>query len=137
MTWQSPWDGLSMREKSAYMRTAIANGMTELQGIRRAYNEFAQGGNIYDGWTMPSQQMQRRIAHWEGKAMTQDTIDPLSHKRVGRNRSFKEVSKYFINALPTGVREQVLANPELADWLYSYSYNVGPARFKERVVPAL
>lgn len=31
----------------------------------------------------------------------------------------------------------MLANPELADWLYSYSYNVGAGRFKERVVPAL
>lgn len=81
--------------------------------------------------------MRERIAGWEGAAMTQSTVDPLSGKMVGKNKSFDEVSKYFINAMPAGVREQVLANPELADWLYSYAYNVGPGNFKKRVVPAL
>jgi len=31
----------------------------------------------------------------------------------------------------------VLNNPELADGLYSYSYNVGAGNFKKRVVPTL
>jgi len=73
---------------------------------------------------MPSSAMQERIAQWEGASMR-------------TNRSFESEARGFVNALPTGVREQVLANPELADWLYSYSYNVGAGRFKERVVPAL
>lgn len=103
----------------------------------RAAQLYALGGNMYDGWSMPSQGMRKRIAGWEGKAMTQSTVDPMSGKVVGKNRSFEEVSRYFINAMPAGVREQVLANPELADWLYSYAYNVGPGRFRERVVPAL
>lgn len=46
------WDNLSMKEKSAYIRTAVLNGMTRLQDIRQAYNEFAKGG------FMPSKEMQ-------------------------------------------------------------------------------
>lgn len=105
--------------------------MAKLSDIRQAYNEFAKGG------FMPSKEMQGRIAGWEGKAMTQSTIDPLSGKRARKNNSFESEAKNFVNALPIGVREQVLANPELADYLYSYSYNVGSGNFKKRVVPAL
>lgn len=61
----------------------------------------------------------------------------MSGKRVGKNNNFEAEAKGFINALPSSIREQVLANPALADWLYSYSYNVGAGNFKKRVVPAL
>lgn len=133
----SSWESLPIRERQAYIRTAVRNGYTSLPQIKQAYKMFAEGGNLYGGWSMPSQQMQNQIAEWEGPSMTQSTIDPLSGKRVGRNNSFESEAKGFINALPMGIREQVLANPELADWLYSYSYNVGAGNFKKRVVPAL
>ncbi len=38
------WNDLSIREKSAMMRTAIRNGITTLSEIKKAYNEFAMGG---------------------------------------------------------------------------------------------
>lgn len=38
------WNDLSIREKSAMMRTAIRNGITTLPEIKKAYNEFAMGG---------------------------------------------------------------------------------------------
>ena len=41
------WDALSMAEKAEMMKVAVQNGITNLDDIRREYNEFAEGGNIY------------------------------------------------------------------------------------------
>jgi len=120
----SRWSDLPIREKREYIRAAVRQGMRDMPSIRKAYNEFAKGGNLYDGWTMPSQQMRDDISRWEGALMA-------------TNRSFGDEARDFIRALPAGVRERVLSNPRLADYLYSYSYNVGAGRFRERVVPAL
>lgn len=42
----SKWEDLSIREKAAYMQTAIDNNITNLNDIREAYNKFAEGGYI-------------------------------------------------------------------------------------------
>ena len=123
------WDDLSLDEKSEMMKVAIRNGITDLSTIRQKYNEFADGGY------MPSEQAKQRIARWEGAAMT-GAIDPLSGKWA-KNNSFESEARGFTAALPDNIREQVLNNPELADSLYSYSYNVGAGNFKKRVVPTL
>ena len=41
------WDNLSMSEKSEMMKVAVRNGITNLDEIKRKYNEFAEGGNLY------------------------------------------------------------------------------------------
>jgi len=38
------WDALSMAEKSEMMKVAVQNGITNLDDIRKEYNEFAEGG---------------------------------------------------------------------------------------------
>ena len=123
------WDNLSMAEKSEMMRVAIENGITTLPEIREAYNEFAKGGYA------PSRAIKDRITAYEGKAMT-GAKDPVTGK-WGKNSSFESEAARFYNVLPENIRNQVLSNPELADNLYSYSYNVGAGNFKKRVVPAL
>lgn len=42
------WDKLSMAEKAEMMKVAVRNGITNLQEIRKKYNEFAEGGDISD-----------------------------------------------------------------------------------------
>ena len=123
------WNDLSLTEKAEMMKVAIQNGIKTLPEIRQAYNEFAKGGYI------PSEEAKQRISKWEGKAMT-GAVDPLSGK-YAKNNSFESEARGFYNALPEDIREQVLSNQELADSLYSYSYNVGAGNFKRRVVPAL
>lgn len=123
------WNALTMAEKAEMMKVAVQNGITTLPEIRKRYNEFAKGGYI------PSDRIKDRITHYEGKAMT-GAIDPLSGK-YSKNNSFESEAKGFYNALPEDIRDQVLSNPELADSLYSYSYNVGAGNFKKRVVPTL
>lgn len=145
---KTAWDNLSMQKKSEMMKVAVRNGITDLKTIREKYNEFAEGRNLSEdnlsetnqfggGGYVPSRAIRQRIANWEGAAMDRDTIDPLSGKVVKKNRSFEEVATGFVNAIPKDIRGQVLGNQELADNLYSYAYNVGPGKFKERVVPAL
>lgn len=134
------WDALSMREKAEMMKVAVRNGITKLQDIRDKYNEFAEGGEVEantfkGGGYKPSDSVRKRVSTWEGTAMT-GAVDPLSGK-WGKNRSFEEEADSFYNVLPASIREQVLSNPELADNLFSYSYNVGAGNFRKRVVPAL
>ena len=96
------------------------------------------GGNLFGGGGYkPSEEIKKRISRWEGAAMVRDTIDPLSGKIAKKNASFDTVTKGFVSALPSDIRESVLSNQELADNLYSYAYNVGPGNFKKRVVPTL
>ena len=49
---KSAWDSLSIAEKAEMMRLAVKNGITDLPTIRQKYNEFAEGGDINDSWTM-------------------------------------------------------------------------------------
>lgn len=44
----SKWDDLTLSEKSAMMQVAVRNGLRNLEDIRKAYNEFAEGGNLSD-----------------------------------------------------------------------------------------
>ena len=39
------WDGLSMRERAAYIRDAVSRGIFDIDNIRQEYNEFRKGGN--------------------------------------------------------------------------------------------
>ena len=56
-TQRNNWDALSMKEKADMMKVAVQNGIYNLDDIRQAYNEYAKGGNIYDGTTETTQQM--------------------------------------------------------------------------------
>ena len=55
---KTAWGNLSQAEKAEIIKVAVKNNITDLKTIRQKYNEFAEGGNIYDGTTMPAQQMQ-------------------------------------------------------------------------------
>lgn len=40
------WNDLSIKEKSAMMKVAVQNGITNIGDIKKKYNEFAEGGPI-------------------------------------------------------------------------------------------
>lgn len=125
----SMWNDLSLSERAAIIKTAVESGIHDMPTIRQNYNEYAKGGY------KPSKYIKDRIASYEGDAMT-GAIDPLSGK-YAKNNSFEAEAAGFYNALPANIRQKVVNNPELADNLFSYSYNVGVGNFKKRVVPAL
>nr|DAF86985.1 MAG TPA: Lysozyme [Siphoviridae sp. ctZiV25] len=117
------WNNLSISDKAEMMKVAIANGITTLPEIRRTYNEFAKGGkmNASQGYT-PSDSIKKRIANWEGSSMK-------------TNRSFEDEAKDFNRVVPAEVRNRLTQRQK--DALYSYGYNVGMGRLKQRVVPVL
>lgn len=75
-------------------------------------------GNKY----IPSNKIKRQIAKWEGSSMK-------------TNRSFEAEAAAFNNVLPRQALD--ILSQEQLDGLYSYSYNVGAKRFKDRIIPAL
>lgn len=117
------WDNLSISDKAEMMKVAIANGITTLPEIRKTYNEFAKGGrmNASQGY-IPSDSIKKRIANWEGSSMR-------------TNRSFEDEARDFNRVVPAEVRNRL--SQQQKDALYSYGYNVGMGRLKERVVPIL
>lgn len=84
--------------------------------------KFGDGGNTSPRRYKPSTKIQNRIATWEGSEML-------------RNRPFDEVTLAFNGVLPQGAIDKL--NQEQLDGLYSYAYNVGPGRFKQRVASVL
>ena len=146
------WNELSMADKSDAIASAVRNGVTTLEDIRKAWDDYADSSNREDdsyrdnsedmgntpddyddtyqeeeheylkGGYKPSASIKNRIANWEGSSMQ-------------TNRSFEAEAKDFWNAIPSNVRSKL--SQQQADALYSYSYNVGAGNFKKRVVPSL
>ena len=44
----STWNDLSMRERAAYIKAGVNNGIYDLNIIRNYYNSFANGGPLDD-----------------------------------------------------------------------------------------
>lgn len=93
----------------------------DLQGYDTLSNK--QDSNKYaGGGYKPSSRIKKQIANWEGSTM-----------KV--NRSFEDEARDFNYSLPKGATSK-LSQSQL-DGLYSYSYNVGAGRFRQRVKPVL
>lgn len=54
------WNDLSMADKAKYIKLAVQNKVTSLSDIIDTYNIYANGGNIYDGTTEDTQQMNNK-----------------------------------------------------------------------------
>ena len=78
-----------MRDKRDVMRLHIKNGIRDLNGIRESYNTFASGGNIYDGPTEKTNQMQ--LSPLRPKPQVVDySFDPKSYNLSSTNSSLKK-----------------------------------------------
>lgn len=97
-----------------YYPTTDGNGNTYTSTWKA--NEFSKGGYA------PSESIKRRISNWEGSSMK-------------TNRSFEAEASDFNRVIPAEVRSKLSSNQ--LDALYSYGYNVGMGRLKERVLPTL
>lgn len=86
------------------------------------YTETWKGNTYASGGYIPSDSIKRRITNWEGSSMK-------------TNRSFEAETRDFNRVIPTDVRDK-LSSQQL-DALYSYGYNVGMGKLKERVLPTL
>lgn len=116
----------------------LSNPISYVLGNR----EYAEGGplgNIYRGNGSKSQKMsgwrssdsiRKRISNWEGASMHSPAPD------TGKvNRPFEDEDAAFWNTIPNDIRGKL--TQEMADALFSTSYNIGSGNFKKRVVPNL
>lgn len=116
----------------------LSNPISYVLGNR----EYAEGGplgNTYKGNGSKSQKMSRwrssdsirkRISDWEGASMHSPAPD------TGKvNRPFEDEDTAFWNTIPSDIRGKL--TQEMADALFSTSYNIGSGNFKRRVVPNL
>ena len=62
------WEDLSITEKAAIMKSAVKNGVTNLQDIRREYNEFSKGGSKKKSSVNPT--AQRAMRYFMDKGLT-------------------------------------------------------------------
>ena len=86
------------------------------------YTETWKGNSYAKGGYKPSAKLQRDIATWEGSEMK-------------RNRPFSEMTQQFNAVVPRELQARL--SPNQLDALYSYGYNVGMGKLKERVMPML
>ena len=86
------------------------------------YTETWKGNAYAKGGYKPSAKLQRDIATWEGSEMK-------------RNRPFSEMTQQFNAVVPRELQARL--SPNQLDALYSYGYNVGMGKLKERVMPML
>ena len=110
------WKDLSIQEKAALINIGVKNGLYDLEDIKNSYNKYETGGY------KPSSRIKKQIANWEGSTM-----------KV--NRSFEDEARDFNYSLPKGATSKL--SQQQLDGLYSYSYNVGAGRFRQRVKPVL
>lgn len=106
----NPYDNINI-----YTKGEDLQGYDTLSN-RQDSNKYAGGGY------KPSSRIKKQIANWEGSTM-----------KV--NRSFEDEARDFNYSLPKGATSK-LSQSQL-DGLYSYSYNVGAGRFRQRVKPVL
>lgn len=97
-----------------YYPTTDNNGNT--------YTETWKGNSYGGGGYMPSSTLKKSIANWEGASMK-------------TNRSFEAEARDFNRVIPSEIRSKLSSNQ--LDALYSYGYNVGMGKLKERVLPTL
>ena len=106
----NPYDNINI-----YTKGEDLQGYDTLSN-RQDSNKYAGGGY------KPSSRIKKQIADWEGSTM-----------KV--NRSFEDEARDFNYSLPKGATSKL--SQQQLDGLYSYSYNVGAGRFRQRVKPVL
>lgn len=120
------WKEMSMADKADVMAAAIKNGVTTLEGIKKAWDDYVDHPDTTHeyakGGYKPSASIKSRIANWEGSSMK-------------TNRSFEAEAADFNRVIPASIRAKL--NQQQLDALYSYGYNVGMGNLKARVLPML
>lgn len=154
-TYEQPrqWDDLSLAEKNAFIANAVKHGLTNMDDIRRAYNELAQSNG--EGDYTPQDNLDEKSSPYndDGSSVEQapanvflkggykpskyikSFISHMEGDSMKTNRSFEAEAKDFWDAVPQEIKKKI--TQQQADALYSYSYNVGAGNFKKRVIPAL
>lgn len=152
------WDELSMVDKSDVMAAAIKNGVTTLEEIRKAWDDYvddftddssyredsddrdySDNSNNRDdsGYSDDSSYEEHQYAKggYKPSASIKNRIANWEGSSMATNRSFEAEAADFNRVIPASIRAKL--NQQQLDALYSYGYNVGMGNLKKRVLPML
>jgi len=95
------WNELSMTEKSKMMEVAVRNGITTLDGIRDAYNSFAEGGELSDQeyYTIMENVAKENWKEWEDESEDAAYLRILNDNRYNYRGYYNKYPNGKANAL--------------------------------------
>lgn len=149
------WNELSMLDKSDVMAAAVKNGVTTLEDIRKAWDDYADSykeGSEDSGYRDYSddsndrddsdysddssyKEHQYASGGYKPSASIKSRIANWEGSSMKTNRSFETEAADFNRVIPASIRAKL--NQQQLDALYSYGYNVGMGNLKVRVLPML
>lgn len=112
------WKDLTMSEKAALIKVAVANGIITLPEIRQAYNKFAQGGGLNDdddltklgGFTSPTLNVELKQQEVTGEIVAQKPqISAPSENVLNVNNRNTDTETAFRNYLDSPIIKTRLA----------------------------
>lgn len=123
------WDSLSMKEKSDMMKVAVQQGIYNLSDIRKAYNEYAEGGPENQPYTpflndTPMQSAMRQIqspearaAYWNATHPQTTNETPIVAQPDGTFR--RETRNIPLNTSAEAAKTALEFTPVVGDVLYA------------------
>lgn len=116
------WNDLSMPEKAEYIRLGVKSGITNLNSIRKIYNEYAEGGELYPNEvalerakaaTKPATNYVSAVDKtlWNPLYSGRVLLDALGVERSGLSNCTLTVSQFYDPNKPIGSAKSIVTNP--------------------------
>ena len=117
----SSWDKLNMHQKYELMQIYISHGIKDLDSMRKSWNEFKSGGNVYDG-NNPNGQELKYNSSYAGQIGYTPIYFPVVQQNIYGNRYPKE------NEIKATSNTSV--TPQVSS--FGASYGLSPLNIRDR-----
>lgn len=83
------WNNLSMRDRAAYIKLGINNGITDLNTIREIYNKFEEGGPLKKSYEDFSTRLSKA---WGNQDLSKDDYDYQKYYNDDPDRAYRQLA---------------------------------------------
>lgn len=83
------WNKLSMRDRAAYIKLGINNGITDLNTIREIYNKFEEGGPLKKSYEDFSTRLSKA---WGNQDLSKDNYDYQKYYNDDPDRAYRQLA---------------------------------------------
>lgn len=83
------WNKLSMRDRAAYIKLGINNGITDLNTIREIYNKFEEGGPLKKSYEDFSTRLSKA---WGNQDLSKDDYDYQKYYNDDPDRAYRQLA---------------------------------------------
>ena len=107
------WKDLTLKEKATYIHTGVRNGLYNLDDIKKAYNQFAEGGPIDENLNGTSGALQRMGHTFSNYSDAKDNpLSPIQERIYNTLRFLKD---HISDRIPAGVSNCTLSATQWVD----------------------